>query len=191
MIDRIPLPLLEDILANRCLPIIKYEYSQNGESLDGIMPNWNEVGNEFAKKLGWNPSVHKDPLYVISYYSHEYSKTSTIENLKSILHIDTVKPGVVHHAFAKLPFDTIVATNYDYLLETAYKNVGRKHIVIADENQFSTAKINFASNESTLILKIHSDFGHPDKMVITEADGLIEYLGEKFVVSLMMKPKEY
>lgn len=122
------------------------------------------------KKVGWNPSLHKDPLYVISYYSHEFSRASTIENLKSILHINTVQPGEVHNAFARLPFDTIVTTNYDCLLEKAYKNVGRKYIVIADENQFSTAKINFASHESTLILEIHSDFDHPDKMVITEND---------------------
>lgn len=136
MIKSIPHPLLEDILASRCLPIIGSGFSRNGISTGGItMPTWKEVGNEFAKKLSWR-GHYRDPLDPISVYDHTYSRAATIEGLRSALHIDTVNPGDIHNAFARLPFDTIVTTNYDYLLERAYTNVGRKFIVISDENQF-------------------------------------------------------
>jgi hypothetical protein len=170
LIDRIPKPLKEDIVACRCLPIIGSGFSRNGKSPEGIMPNWSDVGIYFAKKLPKGYGPYANPLDSISIYTDEYSRASTIENLKSILHLDTVSPGEVHNAFASLPFDTIVTTNYDQLLEKAYENMGRKCVVIADEREFSSANLNFGTSDTTLILKIHGDFDHVGKMVITEDD---------------------
>jgi len=168
-LNRIPQSLLEDIFANRCLPIIGSGFSRNGISPDGVIPDWKQVGHHFAEMLegAWSDKV---PLAPISVYCNEFYRPATIQILRSILHIDNVSPGEVHNAFAKLPFDTVITTNYDFLLENAYRNASRRYIVIADENQFSTAQMDFGNNDRTLIIKIHGDFDHPDKMVITEDD---------------------
>jgi hypothetical protein len=90
---------------------------------------------------------YTNPLDAISAFEHEYKRVKLIETLAELLLINEIKPGKTHKEFVKLPFEIVVTTNFDYLLEQSYE----QSIPIIEESQIS---INHASNLVRLI-KMH------------------------------------
>jgi hypothetical protein len=106
------------------------------------------------------------PIDTISTFADTYGRASLIERLTEVLLIDHVEPSDVHHAFAQLPFDMVVTTNVDFLLEEAYSEHGRPCVPLIGEAQLSIQQ----RPEVTNLLKIHGDLRHPDNLVMTEED---------------------
>jgi hypothetical protein len=172
-IDYLPNPLLEDIVENRCVPIIGAGFSSYAVLPEGAkeMPRWRHVGEHFSGQMRGYPDTN--PLDAISAFCQEFSRAKAIEQLRRILFIDSSQPGRVHLSFAQLPFDIIITTNYDFLLERAYDspNVRKPYTAVVTEEQLPISSIHYSStNRATQILKIHGDFNHPDRMVLTEDD---------------------
>ena len=92
---------------------------------------WSDLSNHFANQLVAYPQTN--PLDIISAFCHEYSQSVVMEQLRDELLIDSAKPGPVHLAFAELPFDTIITTNFDFLSEKAYEQKGKPCYPITDE----------------------------------------------------------
>lgn len=91
------------------------------------------------------------------------SRNQLLETLRQIF-IDT-KPTTTeyHNKLAQIPhIKTVITTNYDTLLEEAYRERARKVVVDAD--------VAYVRNEMTSIIKIHGDFSHLDSIVITKED---------------------
>lgn len=168
-IDQIPEPLLDDIIHNRCIPIIGAGFSANANPPKGTtMPLWSDVGKYFAKQLHHD---FNNPLDAISSFSHIYGRPKTIEHMRKILHIDGAKPGNVHKKFAYLQFDVIITTNFDLLLEKSFDAINRQYLPIIEEEQLSISPIDpLIQNQITRILKIHGDVNHPTHLVLTEDD---------------------
>ncbi len=165
-INFLPKPLLDDIIKNQCIPIIGAGFSRNADLPDNLkLPLWEDLGKYFAKQLeGYS---YTTPLDAISTYTYEYSKNKTVEMLRELLYIDKSKPGAVHNAFTDLPFDTIVTTNFDFLLEKTFENKSKSNCIpIIDEDQLT---IN-TSIEFVKIIKIHGDLNHPKKLILTEEE---------------------
>lgn len=59
----------------------------------------------------------------------------------------------------------VCTTNFDFLLEDSFRSLQRPISVIATEDRFS-----IASEGETRLIKLHGDFNHPDRMVVTEHD---------------------
>ena len=163
-----PDPLLQDIIEDRCIPIIGAGFSKNAILPPGKeMPDWKTLGKYFAQLGGYDG---EDPLDAISNFTHTFKRPKTIGILKKILHIDNadVKPGSAHLSFARLPFTTVITTNFDYLLERAYEQVGKPYETIIEESQLAIDSI--TDYKTTKILKIHGDFSNPKRLIITEED---------------------
>ncbi len=166
---KFPKPLLHDIIENRCIPIIGAGFSKNAEIPKGMeMPAWKQLGEYFAKLGNYDDD---DPLDAISNFHHMYKRPKTIGELKKLLHINNlnVKPGPAHLSFAKLPFTTVITTNFDSLLEKSYDLVHKSYETIIEESQLSV-DYSETSSKLTRILKIHGDFSNPDRMIMTEED---------------------
>lgn len=167
----LPQPLLDDIINNRCVPIIGAGFSRNADVPVGQeMPLWQDLGEYFAKQMNY-PFIN--PLDAISAYAHEFSRSKLIEELRGLLHIDTATPGLTHLAFAKLQFDTVITTNFDFLLEKSYESNKKPYYPLIFENQLSTMPLNKYSRDlqnTTCILKMHGDLNHPDNLIVTEED---------------------
>jgi hypothetical protein len=165
----LPSPLLEDIIENRCIPIIGAGFSRNATTPSGFqMPLWDDVAKHFSKQLEENYS-YVSPLDPISDYCHKFGKAKVVEQLRTILHIGKINVSPAHLAFADLPFDIIITTNFDFLLEMAYEQKSRQYIPILGEDQLYISKLS-SDNNITTILKIHGDLNHLNKMVITEEE---------------------
>lgn len=68
-----------------------------------------------------------------------------------------------HNLLSKIPhIKTIITTNYDTLLEDAYKERGQKVVIDSD--------VPYIKEDKTSIVKIHGDFSNSDKIVITKDD---------------------
>ena len=165
-INFLPKPLLDDIIKNQCIPIIGAGFSRNADLPDNLkLPLWEDLGKYFAKQL--EDYSYTTPLDAISTYTYEYSKNKTVEQLRELLYINNAKPGAVHNAFTDLPFDTIVTTNFDFLLEKAFENKSKSNCIpIIDEDQLSIT----TSKEFVKIIKIHGDLNHPKKLILTEEE---------------------
>ena len=83
-----------------------------------------------------------------------------------VLLVKEIEPGPVHTAFAQLPFDIVVTTNVDFLLERAYEQQRRPCEPLLGESQLSIGR----GRDATYLLKFHGDLRHPDSLVVTEDD---------------------
>ncbi len=137
-----------------------------GFSLNAMIPEnkkmlmWDDLGKAVAELI--QNYDYTNPLDAISAFEHEYTRVKLIERLSQLLLINEIKPGNAHNEFSKLPFERIVTTNFDYLLEQSYE----QSITIIEESQIA---VNHASNLVRLI-KMHGDLSHSDRLVATEED---------------------
>ena len=101
----------------------------------------------------------------MSLFEYEFSRAKLIELLAKELSINQLKPGKTHQAFCNLYFDTICTTNFDFLLEqTLTAKLIPFSTIITEE------RLPINIHEKTKLIKLHGDFNHPEKMIITEED---------------------
>ncbi|GGK63331.1 hypothetical protein GCM10011509_09680 [Ornithinimicrobium pekingense] len=65
-----------------------------------------------------------------------------------------------------MPFDIVLTTNADFLLERAYERQRRPYVPLLGESQLSLAR----RPEATQLLKFHGDLRHPGDLIMTEED---------------------
>ncbi|MCF8428476.1 MAG: SIR2 family protein [Bacteroidia bacterium] len=160
-----PKPFLEDLVNNKCIPIIGAGFSKNANIPDGKnMPDWYQLGKLFNDEL--IDYQYVNTLDSISSYAHEYSRVKLIEKLHEYLLIDLVTPGKAHRKFADLPFNLIVTTNFEFLLEKSYEVLKYNCLPMIDENQLSIDP----KGVRVRLLKLHGDLNHPERLVATEED---------------------
>lgn len=164
-ISKFPKPFLEDLVNNRCIPIIGAGFSKNAKIPTGKkMLDWNGLGRAISDLI---PDFEfNNSLDALSAYSHEYSRTNLIEKTSELLLVESIKPGETHKAFCSLPFELVVTTNFEFLLEQGYSLVNKFCRPIIEEEQLSIS----SKNQGVSLLKLHGDINHPKRLVITEED---------------------
>lgn len=160
-----PEPFLEDLIKDRCIPIIGSGFSKNADlPTNKKMLAWDELGKEIAKQIpGYQ---YAGALDAISAYCHEYSRTKLIEKLSELLLISSAKPGNVHKSFCELPFEMIVTTNFEFLLEKGYELNSIYCRPIVEEDQLSISNL----SQGVSLIKLHGDLHHPKRLIVTEED---------------------
>lgn len=165
-IPSIPKPLLEDLLCHRVIPFIGAGFSKNADVPKELsMPDWNELGKLAANEIP-DYNYANDPIDALSYYEELYSRTKLVEFLMKKLHFGKIQPGTTYKAFCDLfTGSTICTTNFDSLIEDTMTQLQRPVSVVVTKDRLTVG-----GNGESKIIKLHGDFNHPDKMVITEHD---------------------
>lgn len=161
----IPKPLLNDFITGRVIPFVGAGFSKNADIPMGLsMPDWNELGKLAANEI---PDYEYDnnAIDALSYYEDLYSRAKLVELLMNELHFGEIQPGATYKAFCDLFTGTICTTNFDSLLEDSMTLLHRPISVVVTKDRLTVG-----SNNESKIIKLHGDFNHPDKMVITEHD---------------------
>lgn len=163
-IKDVPKTLLDDFINNRVVPMVGAGFSKNAILPQGhTMPDWNHLGKIIGEYI---PNYEfTNAIDALSLFESQFSRVKLIELLSEALHINEIKPGATHRSFCNLFFDTICTTNFDFLLEHTLQESHRPHSIIVSEDRLS---IN--TYEKTKLIKLHGDFNHPERMVITEGD---------------------
>ncbi len=160
-----PQPFLDDLAAGRCVPFVGAGFSRNARTPpDTTIPLWDKLGRQLAGSI---PDYeHSSALDSISAYAHEYARAKLLEELHKHLLVDVAQPGPAHLAFCATPFELVVTTNFDFLLERGYETTGRYCRPIIDEEQLAID----SSGPRIQLLKLHGDLHHPHRLVATEED---------------------
>ena len=164
-LSSIPKPLLNDFVKNRVIPFVGAGFSKNADIPAGLsMPDWNEIGKLVAAEItGYD--YNNNAIDALSYYEDLYSRTKLVEFLMKELHFGKIQPGATYKAFCELFTGTICTTNFDSLLEDEMILLHRPVSVIVTKD-----RLTIGNEDESKIIKLHGDFNHPDKMVITEND---------------------
>ena len=164
-LSSIPKPLLNDFVKNRVIPFVGAGFSKNADIPAGLsMPDWNEIGKLVAAEItGYD--YDNNAIDALSYYEDLYSRTKLVEFLMKELHFGKIQPGATYKAFCELFTGTICTTNFDSLLEDEMILLHRPVSVIVTKD-----RLTIGNTDESKIIKLHGDFNHPDKMVITEND---------------------
>lgn len=164
-ISSIPKTLLNDFVNNRVIPFVGAGFSKNADIPAGLsMPDWNEIGKLVSSEItGYD--YDNNAIDALSYYEDLYSRTKLVEFLMKELHFGKIQPGATYKAFCELFTGTICTTNFDSLLEDEMILLHRPVSVIVTKD-----RLTIGNTDESKIIKLHGDFNHPDKMVITEND---------------------
>jgi SIR2-like domain len=166
-LERLPKPLIADVFHKRCLPILGSGFSRNALLPAGrAMPLWRELGDALAAQMATYAGADRGPIDAFSAYQDDFGRPRLIQEVRRLLHDGVARPGETHLAFCRLPFDIVVTTNIDTILEHGYDAVLRNYNLIVDGDQLS-----IGVDESTVtVLKMHGDVMHPSRLVLTEED---------------------
>jgi len=92
-------------------------------------------------------------------------------------------PSFTHYLIAGLPLRDVVTTNYDTLLEQAFKAIKLTAFTLNEPKDVANAPV---GSFHTNILKIHGDISHPDNTVFSESD-YQNYFTNKPAVSTLLR----
>lgn len=163
-VARLPRGLRRALAEGRWLPLIGAGLSANATTADGrYPPAWQGLGTAFGEELEVDAAT---PIDALSTFQSMYDRPYLINRLADLLLVNEVVPGEVHQSFAQLPFDIIVTTNVDFLIEQAYREQRRPCLPLLGESQLTIQR----RPEATYLLKFHGDLNHPDSLVVTEDD---------------------
>jgi len=164
-IHSIPKPLLDDFVNNKVVPFVGAGFSANANIPAGIsMPDWNGLGKNAAKEIP-KYQYENNALDALSYYETVYSRPKLIEMLMRELHVGKIQAGATITSFCEVFTSIICTTNFDFLLEEGFRNIQRPISVVATED-----RLTIDADGETKLIKLHGDFNHPDRMVVTETD---------------------
>ena len=135
----------------------------SGLSSECGFPTGTELASTLAEKfnLGY---VGEDLSLISSRILSKRSRGDLIKFIKRIF-LNSKKDTSLIEKLVQLNIDTIYTTNWDSLLEDAYKKQGKIIEKIVRDDSLSSAL-----SDSTLIYKLHGDFENADLFVITDND---------------------
>jgi hypothetical protein len=164
LLEKLPSPLVRDILENRCLPIVGAGFSRNAVLPAGLaMPLWSEMGDALARQCGF---PNTDAIDAVSEFNRRFGAVGLASELRRMLHVGVATPGEAHRAFCELPFDVVCTTNWDSLVEDGYRIAGRRFRRVTREGDLSLG----GNADTTLLLKFHGDLDDVGSLVATETD---------------------
>jgi SIR2-like domain len=163
--DYLPQPLLDDIVKRNVIPLVGAGFSRNAEGLPTgkKMPLWTELGENFADLM--HLPYCNDPIESISAFVKSHKKIRLVEYLTEMLFVNTARAGDAHKFLVKLPFDVILTTNFDTLIEQAHDREEISYNVISDISDISRS----IPNERKIV-KLHGDLRHAETIIITDDD---------------------
>jgi hypothetical protein len=163
---RLPRLLQDEFVEGRWLPIVGAGMSANAAaSGDRRPPMWSSLGSQVAAYLS-KGSGGDGPVDAISTFEQQYGRLPLVDKLRDLLLIDEVRPTEPNLAFARIPFDTVLTSNIDFVLEDAWRELRWPFEPILGEQRLASRR----RRGATLLVKFHGDVHHPDSLIVTEKD---------------------
>lgn len=128
--------------------------------------NWKELMREIARDLGLDIDKESDLIAIAQY--HHNDRTNRAKLNQKLINEFTQDATITenHRIIAQLPIRTIWTTNYDTLIEDAFREAKKRcDVKISPENLAITKYYSHAS-----IFKMHGDISQPHNAVLTKND---------------------
>lgn len=144
------------------------------------MPDWGDIVEPFAKDLILNPKEVPYPR-ILQYALHRKASYSMLlSSLK--LWEGKYHPQVAHRLIARLNLPRVWTTNYDGLIEEAYRDEGMQYQVVAEDNDLYN--LDYQTNQ---IIKMHGSLTREKTtdIVLLESEYENYYLHRKEISHLL------
>lgn len=128
--------------------------------------DWNQLMAEIAKELGLQVELELDLVALAQYHVNERKGRSRVNRLLIEEFTKDAKVAEHHRLIAALPVRTIWTTNYDTLLETAYKEAHKRPDVKSTVENLAQS----LPDRDVVIYKMHGDISQPQTAVLTKED---------------------
>lgn len=161
-----PEPLLADLCEGQVLPFVGSGLSLNAIVPPGRkMPLFGDIANHLNELMP--EFIGNSTQDIVSEFAVQFGRARLVQELDKMLMIGVADPGSAHIALAQLPFEMVVTTNFDQLLDEAYFAVKRFPQVVMFDQQLPVKDVTVTAVQ---FLKIHGDINFPDRIIVTEKD---------------------
>lgn len=135
-----------------------------GLSLDSGFVSWKDLMKEIAEDLGLDISSETDLISIAQYHVNEHQNRTKITRKILEEFIEGTVETENHRILSRLPLTSIWTTNYDNLIEEAFKKADKIVDVKYTEEQLLTTK----PKRDVVVFKMHGDANHPTKAILTK-----------------------
>ena len=164
-LKEVPKPVLTALIRGEVVPFVGAGFSRNCDGPNGfVMPDWKTLGKSVAGELS-NYEYDGNPIDALSTYESQFQRINLIELMRREFRLDAIYPGEAHKLFVECFPGIVCTTNFDTLIEDAYRSAHVYPTVITGEDALSITNQRHAT-----IVKLHGDFNQPSRMVVTEDD---------------------
>lgn len=190
MVVSLPVEYESAARERKIIPFIGAGFSKN---ISAHMPNWGEVMEIVAKKLGYDSDVlnlHGDYLQIAQYLKIRGKEGAVYSELQDLFHMPTmsVSASRPHRLLPHIDTPAIFTTNWDYWIERSFECEGVPYIKIVGPRDFydrevvrpgpPAAKLPLYPGSrpariakeypATTIVKFHGDFTDHNSVVFAE-----------------------
>jgi hypothetical protein len=133
-----------------------------GLSIGAGLPGWGALIRPLAERIGYKGN---DLLKGAQYYENRKGRVALVSYLRDELDTANFEPTENHYLLTQLPVNTVFTTNFDNLLERAYRRAGRMiNLVVGAEELalWDKSRVN--------LVKLHGTCERPNSIIITERD---------------------
>lgn len=174
--------LVGRIRAGRCVPFLGAAANISSVSLKYKgTPLGADVSKKLAATLAVGPRDPENLPRVSLHLEVRKDRPYLEEQIEKLIDAGSCQPSPLLRLLAELPFDLIVTTNYDCLMEQALKEAGRDYRVLVQPplgfrpNAPELAAL--AGYTGVIVYKIHGTFGDGDRassdLILTEEDYIV------------------
>jgi hypothetical protein len=167
--------IVEKIKTERCVPFLGAGVSL-GFGGPGL-PTGAELARSLAESCDY-PGPDKSDLYrVAQYYELDNDRESLHRRVRLALQKPNVRPSLVHEAIAKLPVRYVLTTNFDDLMERAFRDQQKSPEVAMYEMRGDRQQsLPLGTKEAPLIYKLHGSLDRKEQKLILTEDDIIEFI---------------
>jgi SIR2-like protein len=133
----------------------------------GGVPSGSQLAQELAKRIGLSDISGLTLPEIAQAYELELGHHSLITYLVDRIDNARFLPLPTHQLIAELPFNAIMTTNWDNLLEEALRQAHKPLVKVVQDTDIA-----FADNHKTLLVKLHGSVEQRDSIVVTGDDYL-------------------
>lgn len=133
-----------------------------GLSIGAGLPGWGALVRPLAERIGYSGD---DLLKAAQYYENRNGRHALITYLRDQLDTTAVESTENHDLLARLPANIVFTTNFDDLLERAYRKAERQVNLVVGATElpyWDESKVN--------LVKLHGTSDRPASLIITERD---------------------
>jgi hypothetical protein len=166
--------VIKTIKIGECVPFIGAGASM-GVNVSGV-PTGSELARKIADECNYHGAERDDFLRVCQFCEltdgPHLLRKCIVENLNEA----RSTPSAVHMTLAELPVTHVLTTNFDSLMERAFKTAQKKpNVVIHDFRSKRAVNVPQGSKDEPVVFKLHGSVDQPSSMVCTE-DDVVQFL---------------
>jgi hypothetical protein len=138
-----------------------------GMSREAGYVDWKQLLAEIADELTLDVAKENDLVALAQYHVNERNGRDRLNRMILDEFVDKAESTLCHELIASLPINTIWTTNYDPLIEDAFKAAEKRTTTIRQPADFSATP----KRSSVTIYKMHGDKDSPSTAILTKEDG--------------------